>query len=166
MKESSVFFLIAVVWGCSSGATINPSLEDQLGQLAIKYVSQLWNGNQQVNKSNWLVSFQNEIKDLLMAKDTQRLEEKIVRLEEKISALENRLQWQEAALSSSGFKDAPTGRALLPRSCQEAFEQTMSPQSGFYTIDPDGENIGELPISVYCDKTSDGEQFESIASIV
>lgn len=102
----------------------------------------------------------------MVEKDTKRLEEKIVRLEEKIITLENRIQWQEAALGSSGLKDAPAGRVLLPRSCQEAFEQTMPPQSGFYTIDPDGENIGELPISVYCDKTSDGEQFENITSIV
>jgi len=45
----------------------------------------------------------------------------------------------------------------LPRSCSEALTSNPSMESGIYDIDPDGSNVGDDPISVYCDVTTGKE---------
>ena len=42
----------------------------------------------------------------------------------------------------------------MPRTCQEAHSIDPTLQSGNYLIDPDGANVGDEPISVYCDMTT------------
>jgi len=41
--------------------------------------------------------------------------------------------------------------STMPRSCAEALSADPTLQSGHYYIDPDGTNIGDNPINVYCD---------------
>ena len=43
---------------------------------------------------------------------------------------------------------------LMPRSCAEARSADPTLQSGNYYVDPDGTNIGDDPINVYCDMTT------------
>ena len=42
----------------------------------------------------------------------------------------------------------------MPRSCAEARSTDPTLKSGNYYVDPDGTNIGDDPISVYCDMTT------------
>jgi len=47
--------------------------------------------------------------------------------------------------------DDVTSRDFLPRSCFELKATNPSAQSGFYSIDPDGQIGADQPIQVYCD---------------
>ena len=40
---------------------------------------------------------------------------------------------------------------VMPRSCAEARSSNPTLKSGDYYVDPDGTNIGDDPISVFCD---------------
>ena len=42
----------------------------------------------------------------------------------------------------------------LPRTCQEMLTTLPTLQSGDYTVDPDGTNVGDAPISVYCNMST------------
>ncbi len=44
--------------------------------------------------------------------------------------------------------------ATLPRSCFEALTSNPSMESGIYEIDPDGSNVGDDPIAVFCNATT------------
>ena len=95
--------------------------------------------------------FQNEIQQLLSTKYPAKLEEKIFSLEEKVMALENRLHIQELVLAKIARSDQKmTGKSQTPRTCQELYDESISLQSGYFTIDPDGDNIGDPAIYVYC----------------
>ena len=65
-------------------------------------------------------------------------ESKIVALEDKIQVLETLEQTRE--FNKNFFQ-----------SCEEMRTFDPSLSSGIYRIDPDGPNIGDDPISVYCD---------------
>jgi len=43
---------------------------------------------------------------------------------------------------------------LMPRSCAEARSADPTLQSGNYYVDPDGTNVGDDPIYVYCDMST------------
>ena len=43
---------------------------------------------------------------------------------------------------------------LMPRSCAEARSSDPTLQSGNYYVDPDGTNVGDGPIYVYCDMST------------
>ena len=43
---------------------------------------------------------------------------------------------------------------LMPRSCAEARSADPTLQSGNYYVDPDGTNVGDDPINVYCDMST------------
>ena len=42
----------------------------------------------------------------------------------------------------------------MPRTCQEMQSADPSLQSGNYYVDPDGTNIGDAPINVYCNMST------------
>ena len=54
---------------------------------------------------------------------------------------------------SSGYAINVRNKNSMPRSCAEARSSDASLKSGNYYIDPDGTNIGDGPIYVYCDMT-------------
>jgi uncharacterized coiled-coil protein SlyX len=110
-----------------------------------------------------------------------QLEEKNIRLEEKVSELEARnvqleikVQEQEKILTSlmvqtnqseSGYKSISNyrqtnkiqsidGKSGIARTCKELRATDPSLASGMYSIDPDGQGVGDDPIYVYCDMTS------------
>jgi len=45
-------------------------------------------------------------------------------------------------------------KSLLPRSCQEALTVEPTMLSGNYYVDPDGTNMGDDPIYVYCNAST------------
>ncbi len=47
-----------------------------------------------------------------------------------------------------------TGRSGIPRTCRELRATDPSLSSGMHWIDPDGQDVGDDPIYVYCDMTS------------
>jgi hypothetical protein len=72
--------------------------------------------------------------------------------------LQNRRQTiEELKLSSNnGLLENPTSgkSAAMPRTCRETRLSNPALASGMYWIDPDGQGVGDDPISVYCDMTS------------
>jgi hypothetical protein len=54
------------------------------------------------------------------------------------------------------FLENPTSgkSAAMPRTCREAHLSNPALASGMYWIDPDGQGVGDDPISVYCDMAS------------
>lgn len=49
------------------------------------------------------------------------------------------------------FRQSP---ATIPQSCHQISLADPNATSGMYYIDPDGENVGELPIYVFCDMST------------
>lgn len=112
------------------------------------------------------------IKESLAAKDA-RLEALELKIEEqetkmiRLEALELKVQQQETLLIALQ-KQCPTangasktvlidsqlaGRSAFPRTCREVRTANLSLSSGMYWIDPDGQDVGDDPIYVYCDMT-------------
>ncbi len=56
--------------------------------------------------------------------------------------------------TSFGTSIQPIGMSGTPRTCRELRVTDPSLPSGMYSIDPDGEGVGENPIYVYCDMIS------------
>ena len=54
----------------------------------------------------------------------------------------------------NAFGDQWTKMYLMPRSCAEARSADPSLKSGNYYVDPDGTNVGDDPIYVYCDMST------------
>ena len=79
----------------------------------------------------------------------------------KLEVLEGKVQQQEAQLialknghpSRAVFvKNKPTEKKnTYYRTCLEMYEDDPSLVSGMYYIDPDGQDVGDGPIHVYCD---------------
>lgn len=84
----------------------------------------------------------------------------ISRLEERVTFIEKYL-----CLTGNGIEslcprpDPDTPIHPSSRTCFDALKLNPSLQSGFYMIDPDGENIGRDPIKVFCDMTTGIEFF-------
>lgn len=103
--------------------------------------------------------------------------QKLESLEHRLQSLEsigNRFQQLESLLRSVPLNEEvdvgksillkdqqqqPTGRAnKLYRTCHETRASDPSLTSGMYYIDPDGQDIGDNPIYVYCDMTTGKKQ--------
>lgn len=112
---------------------------------------------------------QNEIRNNLKFQVTE-LETKNVRLEFKIQEQEKLLKY---LLQQTSDRPVPVADSLsLPNNFKSAVQSTGSKSetpartckelraidpslpSGMYSIDPDGQGVGDNPIYVYCDMTS------------
>lgn len=76
----------------------------------------------------------------------------------KINALqkEQAREHDVSVIISAEAKNSTLEKSFIPRTCQEAYDDDSTLKSGWYTIDPDGQNVGgesEIPIKVYCDMT-------------
>jgi len=91
----------------------------------------------------------------------QQLESKNSQLEEKVNQLESKVQKLETVIASNvdlmtSKSVVPlTGRSAIARTCREAHLADPSLESGMHWIDPDGQGVGDDPIFVYCDMTTD-----------
>jgi hypothetical protein len=72
--------------------------------------------------------------------------------------LQNQRQTNEETklFSKNFFLENPTSgkSAAMPRTCRETRLSNPVLASGMYWIDPDGQGVGDDPISVYCDMAS------------
>jgi hypothetical protein len=84
------------------------------------------------------------------------------KIEQQDSILTNLLQNQRQTneetklFSKNVLLENPTSgkSTAMPRTCREARLSNPALSSGMYWIDPDGQGVGDDPISVYCDMAS------------
>jgi hypothetical protein len=98
--------------------------------------------------------------------ENSQLKEIVIQLKTKIGQqdsiltdlLQNRRQTnEEQKLISENSVDANPSNgknAGMPRTCRETRLSNPALASGMYWIDPDGQGVGDDPISVYCNMTS------------
>lgn len=79
------------------------------------------------------------------------VERKLVRLERKLKLCDDD---KLTVIKSNDDWSANQRVAEVPRSCLEAFTSDPEMDSGMYFIDPDGSDVGEGPIEVYCNVTT------------
>ena len=112
------------------------------------------------------------MKDALAAKDAsfafglahlKELETKVTQLEGKVARLEEKELQQElliVELQKETNSSSPIGKQLVGRivsflrTCQELRASDPSLTSGMHWIDPDGQNVGDDPIFLYCSMTT------------
>ena len=70
-------------------------------------------------------------------------------LEDKVSRLEQELRSERETIQVLA-----AGNNNTPRTCHEIHDNDPSLTSGMYWIDPDGQGVGDAPISVYCDMST------------
>ena len=81
----------------------------------------------------------------LMMKQLAEAQNQIERLGREVQHLNNALLLSAGSITTNMKRDA------IPRSCYEARLANPTLQAGNIFIDPDGNDIGEPPIQVYCD---------------
>jgi hypothetical protein len=99
--------------------------------------------------------------------ENKQLKEIVTQLKTKIGQqdsiltdlLKNRHQQDKESLkllSKNVLLENPTSgkSAAMPRTCRETRLSNPALASGMYWIDPDGQGVGDDPISVYCDMNS------------
>ena len=93
----------------------------------------------------------------------ENFEEKMFNLESKVIRLEEKVKEQEAILFSlkrdwSTSENVDTNLNLcqnaVHRTCNEVRAFDSSLLSGMYWIDPDGKDVGDDPIHVFCNMTT------------
>jgi len=71
--------------------------------------------------------------------------------------LQNKRQTNEETFSRKSVLENQSNNgksAAIPRTCREVRISNPALASGMYWIDPDGQGVGDDPISVYCEMTS------------
>jgi hypothetical protein len=71
-------------------------------------------------------------------------------LEEKVGRLEQELRSEKETIQ----RLLAAGNNNTPRTCHEIHDNDPSLASGMYWIDPDGQGVGDAPISVFCDMST------------
>lgn len=80
---------------------------------------------------------------------------KVAQLDSRVKELEQQMKVVQPNDKSTVLNDQPTVRAnQIYRTCHELRSTDPTLASGVYKIDPDGENIGDNPIDVYCDMST------------
>lgn len=161
--------MVAMCWMAAIAAV---PLEEEFNQLRENYV-QLNRIVEKLEKNN----------ALFLAKNTE-LEEKVTQLEaqqqshkntkqdllSKVNVLESRIQQLESVFVSmfpreketitthqtsvqNSFENRPKSIGMA-RTCAELRAADPSVSSGLHLIDPDGQGVGDSPISVYCNMTT------------
>ena len=94
----------------------------------------------------------------------RNLETKVKRLEVNVTQLQTKVDEQEKLLLELKNERQVVGvqsekqqprQVAIHRTCHEARAANPSLPSGMYWIDPDGQGVGDDPINVFCDMTSD-----------
>ncbi|EFX82286.1 hypothetical protein DAPPUDRAFT_241573 [Daphnia pulex] len=135
--------LLLLSWSSVSLADATLNLEDQLRTLTQNYM--------QFKES---VETNFEAKFHQLVDKNRQLEEKVIRLESTVRQLESVIALQENTAASKSV-DPLTERSSIPRTCREARLMDPSLDSGMHWIDPDGQGVGDDPIYVHCDMTTD-----------
>ena len=104
--------------------------------------------------------FQNQLNEI-----TSQLNKRIDQLTAEVDFLKDRNKKGQNGGPYDSMVDN-SKQYSTPRSCQEARSADPSLQSGNYYIDPDGTNIGDSPISVYCDMTTGINSFDVSDSLM
>ena len=69
--------------------------------------------------------------------------------------LERKIRQLEVVLQNEKTTNQVNEKSATPRNCQELRDSNPSlATSGMYWIDPDGQGVGDAPISVYCNMTA------------
>jgi hypothetical protein len=106
-----------------------------------------------------------EAKVIYLEKENSRLKETVTQLKIKIEQQDSILKdLQHLRQTNRGSKLSTRNIALensfngksaaIPRTCREARLSNPALTSGMYWIDPDGQGVGDDPISVFCDMIS------------
>ncbi|XP_046459494.1 uncharacterized protein LOC124205942 [Daphnia pulex] len=156
MARFSVHAHALLILGCwitfSSGA-VPLSLEGKLHELEVRLKT---NANEQDKINILLVNKVNELEEKVKQLEAQLeqhneikqdLKLKVTQLEAKNVQLEYKVRKQETTITSGG-------KSGIMRTCQELHDTDPSLPSGMYSIDPDGDGVGNSPIYVYCNMTS------------
>ena len=101
-------------------------------------------------------------KDAIQETLLSEAHEEIQRLNQKVFYLEQLLNNDRSLATSPPLLKSRSGnkkQMFMARSCYEALSIDPTLSSGNYYIDPDGTNIGNAPIYVYCDMTTGNEHF-------
>jgi hypothetical protein len=83
-------------------------------------------------------------------------------LTEKIIRLERLAEKNDRATTTSSKVVGAIASGAMPRTCREAHLADPSLTSGMYWIDPDGQDVGDSPIYVYCDIVSGYSTFKKL----
>ena len=90
----------------------------------------------------------------VLADRLEELEEKETRLEEKELQQELLIEELKKEKLISSVQEQLDGKSTtFPRTCRELRALDPSVPSGMNWIDPDGQEVGDAPIYVYCDMT-------------
>jgi hypothetical protein len=68
--------------------------------------------------------------------------------------LERKIHQLEVVLQNEKKINQGNGKSATPRTCREVRDGNPALTSGMYWIDPDGQGVGDPPISVYCNMTT------------
>lgn len=75
-----------------------------------------------------------------------------IKIKEQETLLVNLLQQSlGSCVRPSEIKQKSSEEIKIYRTCREMFQDDFSLRSDMYWIDPDGQDIGDDPIYVYCD---------------
>ena len=68
--------------------------------------------------------------------------------------MERKIRQLEGVLKNEKKTNQVNGKSATPRTCREVRDSNPTLTSGMYWIDPDGQGVGDAPISVYCNMTA------------
>ena len=68
--------------------------------------------------------------------------------------LERKIRQLEGVLQNEKKTNQVNSKSATPRTCREVRDSNPTLTSGMYWIDPDGQGVGDAPISVYCNMTA------------
>ena len=93
-------------------------------------------------------------KIFLLEENNIKLTQELIDARGKITYLEREEEIKTLTNANVNYKPSDWNKDklyLMSRSCAEARSADPTIQSGNYYVDPDGTNIGDDPIYVYCD---------------
>jgi hypothetical protein len=160
--------LVLACWTCFTCAF---SLEDKLTEKFVRNsITTLVIYNSLNSHFTFLLKKVIEAKLNHLENENRQLKETVTQLKIKIEQQDSILRdllenWQtnkESKLSSTNvlLENPSNGKsAFIPRTCREARLSNPALTSDIYWIDPDGQGVGDDPISVYCDMVSGKKKY-------
>lgn len=84
----------------------------------------------------------------------EKLEAKVLEQKVQLKTCSQQKEPKDHVSSMSSEDTVVPLQNVIPRSCHEARLADPSLTSGMYWIDPDGQGVGDSPVSVHCDMVS------------